>query len=550
MNHKRAKIAWTASAVGPCVFMLAACALLCAGCGIIVITDGKAPAARGAACHSKGPCYGGETVASAAMPANWSGEACDEVLFNAEESYRQSSWSSPPETDRRKQVLLATCARYRVRYDNHTGYPRMIDQHARIARPDIEQVHGSFDDRQFDHVTAALLVWSCTQTPLCYSQGTEEHYGIGVPTDREAVLGIVGLYALHTDFAALERQLGELNLPEGVAPAFLAVAHDANTKVVEDLAALSDDVRPTLVEIPRTVFTERQAYFSAHAAIYKKLDDLLARSGAARQSGTAEPGLVIELLTLRSGYMNVCGARACQLDPFYEEVTEEIVLVQAALGNGFAVRAEQETYRTNGQPIPGLAQMIYLRQQPLALAGRDAFERLKKAREEGVDEATARTLLGGVAPVRYTHTSLVRPEMQWPDYAKVLDHKWEPPLSGYVGAVKTKGDDAVIRFKATKHQVDVPYNCRSSGRLERIHSDGRLEYEETCSWKKKTETSPGPDPVTVPASEAGSIKPGDLVSVAVGPGRRGIVRVVYRGDDIVQVGDDAVKPEPIPKKKR
>ena len=526
-----------------------AAATALAGCGIIVVTTGKHEATRGGACRSKGPCYGNQSTASQAMVANWTGDACDEVLYSAKESHHQSSWSEALNDDPRKQVLLASCARYKVRIDRHTGYPRMEEQRAKVARVDVERAHGSFDDRRFSQVEAALMVWSCSQSKLCYSGAQEQYIGVGVPTDRGAVLGIAGLYALHLDFGKLEAELAAMGLPEGVAPAFVAISHDASSKIVADIAELPADVLPVFVELPKLVFTERQAYFEQHAARYTQLDDVLARSAAARSKGKADPGFLRELLSLRSAYMEECGLRACQLHPFYEEVTRELVLVHAALGNAAAVRAEQEVFRTGDNHVPGLAQTIYLRQAPLSVAGRDAFEKMERARKEGVDEATARTLLGGVAPVRYTHTSLVRPEMHWPDYAKVLGGT-PASTSGYVGAVKKRGDTATVSFKSTSHKVDVPYNCRRTNRLERIHNDGRLEYEENCSWKQRTETTPGPQPIEIPASEAGHLKRGDLLAVVLGSERRGWVRVVYRGDDIVQVRGDPVKPEPIPKKKR
>jgi hypothetical protein len=532
--------------------MLLVCALAGAltACGIVVITSGKHEATRGGACRSKGPCYGRESTNSKAMVANWSGDACDEVLYSAKESHHQSSWSAKTDPDPRHQVLLASCARYKVRIDNHTGYPRMEEQRAKVARLAIETTHAAFDDRTFDHVEAALLVWSCAQTPTCYSAGKERQYGSGVPTDRGAVLGIAGLYALHLDFDALESALVGMNLPDGVAPAFLAIAHDASSKIIADIAELPADVRPVFVEIPKLVYTERQDYFGENAVHYSELDALLDSTRAARESSQAEPGLARALLALRSAYMAKCGKRACQLHPFYEEVTRELILVYAALNNVAAVRAEQETFRSQGQSVPGLAQTIYLRQQPLAVAGRDAFEKKKRALAEGMDEATATSLLGGVAPVRYTHTSLVRPEMSWPDYAKVLGGKWSPPMSGYVASVKTQDEVATVRFKSTSHKVDVPYDCRRTRRLERIHSDGRLEYEQVCKWKKKTETTAGPDPIEIPASEAGAIKKGDLLSAVLGSGRRGWVRRVLRGDMIVQVRGDPVQPELVPKRRK
>jgi hypothetical protein len=133
--------------------------------------------------------------------------------------------------------------------------------------------------------------------------------------------------------------------------------------------------------------------------------------------------------------------------------------------------------------------------------------------------------------------------MEFSNYADVVDSKAVKSESGYVQSAKKKADKIVVDFKTEYDTVEEAYNCVQTRHLIRIQADGRLEYEERCQYKTKKVAREKPAPVTLDASEAAKLEPGDLLTFLVdGNARNGVILAAIRGTRLTQIRRDRVKP--------
>ena len=102
--------------------------------------------------------------------------------------------------------------------------------------------------------------------------------------------------------------------------------------------------------------------------------------------------------------------------------------------------------------------------------------------------------------------------------------------TGQIQNLKKSGDVVNVTFKAAKWTNRVGYDCVKTRRIYRIHSDGRVEYEQNCKYKTVTQSSTM-QPVNVPSEFARGLKPGMVVDFVLDrdgkAGRTGIPREVW-----------------------
>jgi len=449
---------------------------------------------------------------------DYDGPECFEV-FHAKDA---SSYTTLPSDDFDHHVMLAACSWGR------RGPPKIHPRYARDA-------HLSFDDRRLSHTIAGEMVWACTLSKTC-AQSFKPKYGPmlafseGSTGDPIEDLGLAAVYANIVDTAKIRSELQARGLPAAAIEAFVGVVERAKTHVLDkakELGALTE----VAVDLPLAIHRERQAFFSDHAEEFQTLDGL--------EGSLDDPGTPAKLETLRSEHMSSCGTFSCVSDPLYAEAT--VLLIKSYIARKDLVSAYAENHRLtrDGGYTAGFAQAVYERQAPAAAKARAAFDKAEKAKSTGLDSATIDAAID-VTPARFTFSSIAKPKLFLPNYTEVLG---DPPRkeSGFVQRVQAGGETAVVSFKPSQIETLEPYGCVETNRIERITSDGRIEYRTRCNYRKKMVSHPGPDPVTLPAAEVSSVKKGDLLSFFRGDDA-GRVYEVTRGDDLVQVRADPIEP--------
>src|SRR5207248_6077453 len=82
-------------------------------------------------------------------------------------------------------------------------------------------------------------------------------------------------------------------------------------------------------------------------------------------------------------------------------------------------------------------------------------------------------------------------------------------------SVKKNGTTATIDFGTEYDTTSEPYNCVKTGRLEAIHDDGTLQWEESCQYATKKVPREKSAPITVLASDAKSLKSGEHLTFVI-----------------------------------
>jgi hypothetical protein len=475
-------------------------------CGIFQYTPGERRQAEGS---EYGPLHG-----------RYTGPECADVFFPEREPGRTYSYESSD--DIAPHVMLIACDWAKFR--SHKLMPR-------LARQD----HLEFDDRRLSHAHAAQLVWTCSVTPNCAPKTLSRGQVLNMMMEQSGSdivldLGLAAVYANILDPSKIRDELTARKIPSEAIDEFVAVVEGAKAHVLAASRGLKDYYE-IAVDLPLEIFRERQAYFAEHKDRFAKLDKLA--------QSLDRPESIAEIEALRSDYVRACGKFECTTDPFYVEATQALIKGYIAQRDIVSAQAENWRLAQAGGYVAGFAQAVFLRQERAAAKARAAYDKAQEAKKKGLDDETIQAALDA-KPAAFDHYAIAHPKLSLPDYVSVLG---EPPRreSGVVRSIKKDGDDAVITFATTKIKTYEHYGCVKTKRVERIHSDGKVQYEENCKVRDKIVESPGPKPVTLPASELSQVRAGDLVSFFRGP-ERGRVAQVQRGDDLIQIRQDPIAP--------
>lgn len=506
-------------------------------------------------CVIQGSGFGGWGKGASSADARYDGSECDEVR----ETEAQAKYSSDDKGKRiehpttKQYALAAVCRPMHFTENDPSSGLRDSTRELLVGQLDLETLHRSFDDRKIDAVKAALFTIEVVDGDP-YQPKSKKHLKDFKKDDDEGyedemLLGLGHLYATMAK-PTLAAALDKLGMPPDAKAAFLA-RFDGSSKEIDDLLATMPAAKKKIfVEIPQSVHAARTAYFSAHAADYKSLDALELDADKAR-AGQGDPAAVAASLTaLRTAYVAATGSESCTYDPLYVEVTGELSRVYLAAKQPLLAIAEAKVLARKDANQHGFAQELFAAQNEASLRAREAWELKEKAKGKGLDEATTSAVVGTATPLRFNYGTFWDAPTSLPDLSDLSESKGVHADSGYIQSVKPKGATATVDFKTEYDTVDEPYNCRRTGRLERIQDDGTLVWEEVCQYSTKKLAREKPAPITVLAADARGLKSGELLTAVVeGATRAAVVLDVYKEKAMVQLRGDRLAATPKDKDK-
>lgn len=450
----------------------------------------------------------------------YAGPACAEVLYPLDDRGRHDA---PQTEDLRVAVLLEVC--HRARATSSSGHTE--EQDPRFDAPWMVARHQAFDDRRNDPLEAALLVVECGTAEHCVDD-VRDAGGQADPTSIAAGHANAGMLAVYADMVELDglrARLGAVGVDELAAGAFVqrfeATAADMRARV----AALSPEQRAFVYDGPRALWQARQQDYAEHHERWAALDALAAR-------GADDDGVAAELEALRSAYAAGCGAPSCRHDLFYLGATQALLLHHVARGDALGVVLEAPLFDAPEARALDWDAALYRLQSEREREAAAARERHAKAERNGVRGAARKQVVGDAAPL-WVLSNAIWPHAEAVDYRELVDAKGVAQIADEVRSAKQVGAVVKVTFTVKKHEVQEPYGCRRTGRLERIHGDGRLEYEEHCKYRTRTITDPVRPPVSVPAHEGAGLRAGEHVRL-FGLGEQTRVGSVTRDGDVVQ----------------
>lgn len=475
---------------------------------------------------------GAGSAASAQRAASYDGDECERVLYDLSKhdhnDYNHNERKFPQVDDPKpaSQMLLVSCARRQKKgVADHT-----IKQFAKIKNLDVGKVYFDLDDRRLDTVTMAVNVIQIMDSDF----DRHSHY-----TDKKW-RGLAAFYGEIIDRKALASDVAKVGLPEEANKAFLALYDDAVTR--SKGMGLEAGEQEIYVNIPAATYKARKAQFKEFAELYKKLDELTAAAKAARNDPSAGDGIVTKLSALRTEFLAKCGKPECRSQPLWAHATRELALSHVARKAAIDAMVESHMHAINGSYTAGFAQAMFAAQAVYVSDMAEAYKKYKKAKESGVDEATALSLAGGTRGFNFEYEDLIQPKMSLPNYAEALDEKRlrssQREMDGTVASTQPSGGNTRLVFEKETRQVIVRSNCSETRHIMRIRIDGTFEFMVACESRRGTEVVEKP-PVVVLEAEAKNIQRGDVVRFLAW-GEEARILEVKRGDKVVQIRGDLV----------
>ena len=108
------------------------------------------------------------------------------------------------------------------------------------------------------------------------------------------------------------------------------------------------------------------------------------------------------------------------------------------------------------------------------------------------------------------------------------------PRSFKVASRRKSGNSVKVTFPIERYTDYEEYACRRTNRVYRIHSDGRVEYDENCKERKVTRTRKLHDPISIPAREGKRLRKNDVIVFVLRGGKARVLRV-WRGKQLIQI---------------
>ncbi len=505
--------------------VLAGLTLWLGACGIVTIKPASA---------------GTETDASKQRPARYDGAECSQVLYTPDES--RDNPERQEDESAEAQVLLATCAR--SEYRNSA-------QKAKIRALDFRGYYPAYDDRKPDLVKLAVIAINERFNEQVRIQ--EEMKGRGFDKDpyAKAEDTLLSVVLLNVSEGELSSALASVKVPEDAKQALVEDFREARSYFTHEANQLQGPEKELLLETPKQVLEHRKAAFESQAANWAVLDGYDARLKAAASAEGGDPELLQDLIALRSKVVEAAKGDYIQ-DPLFARLTREIALQYALMQDQPSLAAERMIYRRSRGPDPfpeTFAQEVHYAQFGLVNEFNEARKRFRKAKDAGLDDSAAKARAGRDF-IDWNAAKLVRVDLGIPDYEKLLDHRSDAiPFLEVVDSVAPEDNGVTVAFKKTPVKTFEYYGCYKTGRIERITSDGRLEYEEHCSTRPKTVMHENVKPLTFPAEDAKLLKRGTKIR-GVSVGREGRVVWLIEKDQIVSERGYPVPPRPANPKAR
>ena len=467
--------------------------------------------------------------------ARYDGPECSTVLYQLAE-IKDYNDHPPKQEDLSsdKQLLLLTCARYQ-----RTGtYGHTIPQRVKVHEMRPVDVHAAFDDRHFDHLQAALMIAWTGQTGWLENV-RDRRFGWHERVPQAAVFGMMKMYADAISDRELGDQLARSGVPVEARDVFLVMYAESKARIAREMGELGETERQLFVDVPAGVLRQRRAYFDANEDLYAELDALMPSIETERKAANVTEASVRSLTDIRSRYMARCRQPGCQRHPLYATITRELAQLHVARNDALSARAESRIFNREGTYLAELSQAIYAAQSELGTRVREQYDQYERAKNQGLDDETSRSVSGNAGAFKFTNRMLIEPKTSLPDFSAALTAQTQG-FSGVVRSTRKQGGMIEVLFQNNKIKYSEAYGCRRTKRIARIHSDGRLEYEQKCKYRTKTRISESHPPVKLPAAEARHLQSGQMV-IGVRANGEGRVVEVKRGDATVQLRRDPVR---------
>ena len=397
--------------------------------------------------------------------------------------------------------------------------------------------HFRFDELQFDHFTASmmlvqcLLASSCLDAPHVVKPG---HAALPPRVWQRYQAGMMRWYADQLDVGAVQAKLASLPLPSPAQQTYLRLVERARKDVVTFTDTLTPEAKTIFVDIPRDVFERRHAGYAKSGKYVAELAVL-----GARVKQDASDDVVAKLVELRQAYAASC-REDCTRGTIFAAMTRALFWAYVARGDAPAANAEAKLLANLD---PSAAHEIGELQAKHIADASSRLGRVRNAREQGVDAETARAA-SAHAPLldfgdgRYVYVWHRDYAIHYPSLVpgKVA------PIDGKVTAVVRRGNHVTVRFQDDVTSWTKGTGCRETGRIDSITRDGRIVYREHCKGSKTITSRREVPPVTMLATEAAGIAPGDELFGFAEPGPdreqiNGRVWIVKRGARVVRVRD-------------
>ncbi|MBV1856792.1 MAG: hypothetical protein KUG77_00170 [Nannocystaceae bacterium] len=275
------------------------------------------------------------------------------------------------------------------------------------------------------------------------------------------------------------------------------------------------------IALPARAHAERIAYRETHAQAYGAL---------ANARALPQPDAKIAALeALRTSVIQNTAAQEVRTDPLFQETTAE--LYTAYIAGRDHPRASAELPLLNDSD---LTRRILEAQWAATIKHRRANTLYNKSVKAGLAAEDALASTGGVDPDDLKVHVLTAKTTAWSQMLRDSERLYGKTLilkkkSRRGDAWRLHFEDRVVRTAKRK--------CADTGRVERIHADGKVEYQSKCRKTggvrvDRTQHAP----ILVPAAEAALLTRGDRVTL-VSKGENGHVVYARRTDDgpLVQI---------------
>jgi len=407
--------------------------------------------------------------------------------------------------------------------------------------------HFRFDELAFDHLAASMMLVQCLLAEACL----DAPHVPRVPQRQEAQppnvwqyyeAGMMRWYAEKLDLASVGARLAELPLPPQARDVYLQLVEKARTGVIAFTSTLTPEGKQLFVDLPVGVFTRRAAEHARHGKLLGELALLTERVKTERGGAGVSDATVGRLAKLRVAYAQGCKTD-CTRSPIFAAITKQLFWAHVSRGDGAAAKAESKLL---DRLDPSAAQEIAEAQAHAIDDARARVARVASARAQGVDADAARATANGarldLGDGRYVYRGHRDFTIHWESL--VPDGKGIGQFEGKVAAVDRRGPVAMVRFQDLVSSWQEGTGCHETGRIDSIDRDGRINYRRQCTGSRTKSERRKVPPVTMPASEAVGLVPGDELAgfSTFGDNQERVgarVWTVKRGNRVVRLRDVA-----------
>lgn len=399
-------------------------------------------------------------------------------------------------------------------HNNESSREDLLDLVCNNSFSDNSMVHraqdwyGEFDERNYSHFYAASIAVFCVGNSRCIGSST----GLS--------LGYIAYHVDRFDEEKLRAEVEEIDIDAKHQQAFLEKAQASVLEVEGAIDEMDDRQRALMIDVPQEVRQDRVDHFATYDDLYAEYDKL-----KRKVADEVDDELIASISELRNEYMGRCleeaDVESCITDQLGRPLTE--LLVRAAIANEEPLRATAEADLLELPDHSTFAWQNFHHQSKAFIEERDQHEAYEEARRDGVDEETLASTFGSPPPFDVDHRWIrsISPD-ESPSYSAVIDQLDGDveKVYGYVEQAVDNGDGTIRITFADSVSKTHRYDCVDTDRVERIHRDGTVDYQQDCEYRETETTVHSTPPVTVQAQYGTSPSSEHWIKVVVDPDSR------------------------------